>query len=447
MYFEKFKIIALSSITASMLLLSGCGSSSSSSSSSSSDSSSSNSSSSSSSSSSSTAADTTAPVFTSSAAVNVVENGTLNHTVVATDANTVTYSIEGSAPGFAINATTGLLTFTAPAVDSDTASQVNVKAQDTAGNMQTQLITVTVTEAGDITNRVIMPLDTVGSFEKSDGNLTVTNIRTGFVWEDTNSNENNSTFVQAQAHCESLKTSNFAGKNNWRLPTRADLFKLANYNNANPNVYSDDTFSNRVGGAYWTSEEINATTAWTVSYAGVGDFKVSKTLVAGAPITSAYVRCVSGDHQPARFDGNYTAITRIDLDTDLEWHTHRHDNLVAPISNGEYPEGNFTTAQATCATYGYRLPTINELRSIVDYESTAIFGDLTVVIGGTTFDSGAEENGFDAIVWTSTENIEGSIRAMYISPNEILDTAVDKNLTFGPGTPDPIRTICVQPRL
>ena len=97
-----------------------------------------------------------APVFTSPATFTVPENGTAVGTIVATDADSpsVTYSLVagGDAARFAINATTGALTFAAapdfeaPAdAGADNVYNLTVQASDGALNT-TQAVTVTVTD-------------------------------------------------------------------------------------------------------------------------------------------------------------------------------------------------------------------------------------------------------------------------------------------------------------
>ncbi len=108
-----------------------------------------------------------APVFTSTlggptAAFSVGDNGTAVTTVTATDVDasaTQTYSISGGADQalFAINATTGVLTFIgAPNFEApgdagtDNIYDVIVQVSDGLGGIDTQAIAVTVTDANDI---------------------------------------------------------------------------------------------------------------------------------------------------------------------------------------------------------------------------------------------------------------------------------------------------------
>ena len=120
-----------------------------------------------------------APVITSdgggdSANVNVVENTTAVTTVTATDANadTLTYSIIGGADQalFDIDANTGALTFkTAPDfespadIDGDNVYVVTVEVADGRGGVDSQVISITVTDADEVA-----PVVTVNSISTSD---------------------------------------------------------------------------------------------------------------------------------------------------------------------------------------------------------------------------------------------------------------------------------------
>ncbi len=116
---------------------------------------------------------TNAPVITSNgggvnAATNVVENRTAVTTVVATDADlgdSRTFSLAGGADAakFAINATTGALSFiTAPNFEAptdlggDNVYDVIVKVTDAAGLSDTQALAVTVTDVAENTNAPVI---------------------------------------------------------------------------------------------------------------------------------------------------------------------------------------------------------------------------------------------------------------------------------------------------
>lgn len=101
--------------------------------------------------------DRTGPSFTSSAAIDANENQTSVVTVTATDANSVTYSLNGGADAAKFSITSGgVLTFVAaPNRESPTDSGTNnvydviVKATDAFGNTSSQNIAVTVADVNE----------------------------------------------------------------------------------------------------------------------------------------------------------------------------------------------------------------------------------------------------------------------------------------------------------
>ena len=98
-----------------------------------------------------------APVFTSSATATVVENQTTAITLVATDEQTIAYSISGTdASLFGVNSSSGVVTFaSAPDYESPTDSDTNnvytftATATDTKGLATTQAVSITVTDTDD----------------------------------------------------------------------------------------------------------------------------------------------------------------------------------------------------------------------------------------------------------------------------------------------------------
>ncbi|HEX2555328.1 MAG TPA: hypothetical protein VHL98_16635 [Microvirga sp.] len=123
-----------------------------------------------------------APVFTSSAAPGVFENGTAVATLTATDqeGNSIQYSITGGADAgkFSVNATTGALSFaSAPDfevpgdADSDNVYDVQVTANDGTNNtVQTLAVTVAnVNEAPEGTSQTVTAIeDQVRTFSAAD---------------------------------------------------------------------------------------------------------------------------------------------------------------------------------------------------------------------------------------------------------------------------------------
>ncbi|MBT4123099.1 MAG: hypothetical protein HOE35_04115 [Candidatus Ruthia sp.] len=98
-----------------------------------------------------------APVFTSSTTASITENTAIAITLVATDVQTITYSIAGTdAADFSINSSTGVVSFSptpdyeAPA-DSDTNNTYlfTATATDTKGLATTQSVVISVTDVAE----------------------------------------------------------------------------------------------------------------------------------------------------------------------------------------------------------------------------------------------------------------------------------------------------------
>ena len=128
-----------------------------------------------------------APVFTSATAINVAENGTSVVTVQATDADndTVAYTITGGADAslFAINSSTGVLTF-------NSAPNYEIPGDAGANNIYDITVTATDTNAGATTQNIAITVTDVAS--EVSGNQ-VFSVIDGYVigssvWQDLNGN-------------------------------------------------------------------------------------------------------------------------------------------------------------------------------------------------------------------------------------------------------------------
>ncbi len=296
--------------------------------------------------------------------------------------------------------------FTAQTVNSDETFSVIVTATDEANNSATKNIIVRVKDKG-IENRAIMPEKNGREFrDRGDG--TVVNTHTSFLWQkDASAGKS---WSIAKGYCDGL---NLGGVTTWRLPTRMDLNKLINYTNFP--IGFDAGFSVDHKG-YWTNEEVNATSVWGIFFTGSGGDK--KILKARADI---FTRCVSGEHKEASFSGDHNDTKRDDLDTNFEWDITK-------------TSGSFLEAQNSCETLGYRLPTFNELLSIVEFDPRTVLGYEVDIDLGATVSSASIEKGFGRNMWTSTEyeeNLVDKIKVLYVTKAEISDGGIEKNATAG----------------
>ena len=115
------------------------------------------------------------------------------------------------------------------------------------------------------------------------GDDTVTDVKTGLMWQQTTSSKMN--WEDAIKYCESLSQAGFS---DWRLPIREELRSIVNYNKYNPAI---DTvfFPETMSAFYWSSTSNAYTTgyAWGVRfYYGDG--------INSAKDSSYFVRAVRG---------------------------------------------------------------------------------------------------------------------------------------------------------
>jgi len=188
---------------------------------------------------------------------------------------------------------------------------------------------------------------------------------TGLIWENKTDDgtihdkDNTYNWYDAQdVFIATLNNDNFGGHSDWRLPTIMELSFLVDRDKYGPSI-NTTYFPNTVSSYYWssTTNAGDPSGAWDVNFNNGGGYDGSKSN------GTYYVRAVRGG-QCGSF-GNFVANgdgTVTDTDTGLMW-----QQATAP--------GAYTWQQAlsycenlTLAGYpDWRLPSVNELQSIVDY--------------------------------------------------------------------------------
>ncbi|HTZ18225.1 MAG TPA: DUF1566 domain-containing protein [Dissulfurispiraceae bacterium] len=156
------------------------------------------------------------------------------------------------------------------------------------------------------------------------GNGTVTDNNTGLMWQRCSMGQDSMTcsgpaltytWYQAPAAtgCGALNTANFAGHNDWRVPSKKELISIVDYSVWGPPI-NVKYFPNTIVGFYWTSTELasdpNKSNAWYTSFNYGSVYNTSKS--------GLYpVRCVRGDTTARTFTGNGDTVT--DNRTGLVW--------------------------------------------------------------------------------------------------------------------------------
>lgn len=214
-----------------------------------------------------------------------------------------------------------------------------------------------VTEPSDPTlarnfPRWSLPVDVSADNYQDNNDGTVTDKTTGLIWEKTIAtttfdNEN------AVAYCNGLA---LAGREDWRLPSRAELASLTNYKQKNP----ASTFPDMLGDAFWSSTLVkdDNDSGWFINF--------SLGLIETRDLAIDFrVRCVHADaNQTNDAPSSQYTVTNETVT----------DNFTGLVWQREIPDQIFTQAQAIAFCDGlvfagasdWRLPHVQELLSIID---------------------------------------------------------------------------------
>jgi hypothetical protein len=218
-----------------------------------------------------------------------------------------------------------------------------------------------------------------GELVVSADGLTVTDTITGLAWQRDGSGTragcsgsfNHCTTAEAQAYCASLT---LGGVSDWRLPTLTELGTIVDFTRTHPSI-DQTVFPSTPSGWFWTSTR----------YRGISGVDFYISFGDGTPgyCGDSYgsVRCVRGSrcYPPSRFVVLDGGLIR-DLVTELVWQQQASSTQMS-----------WADAQSYCSSSGFRLPTLKELGSLVDF----------TVASGPTIDNAFPNTG-KQVYWTST---------------------------------------------
>lgn len=196
---------------------------------------------------------------------------------------------------------------------------------------------------------------------------TISDLNTDLMWQQVPSSSDYN-WQEAVDYCDNLE---FAGYDDWRMPTVKELFSISDFNTGWPYLNTD--FFTLASGEiskdeqYWSSNYYVGVTVEGGSNSAFGVNHVTGHIKAyaaqaGGPVGGKYVRAVRGNTYGVNefVDNGDETIT--DNSTELMW--TQNDNQ----------EGiDWTTALAYAENFEYagysdwRLPNVKELQSIVDY--------------------------------------------------------------------------------
>jgi hypothetical protein len=189
-------------------------------------------------------------------------------------------------------------------------------------------------------------------------NDTVTDKKTGLVWQRQEPTPISTAYSFAKSYCEGLT---LAGADDWRLPTRIELLTILDYGQTqgviNKTVFPDGQLA--AGTIAWTSSLSLLQAKLTDRF--VVDLSLANVTISGNDQISNLYRCVRGG--PTTSPANRYAVTSgtaRDVRTGLTWQKAAFP--ATPLLDD---------AKAACASLaleggGWRLPTVRELVTLVD---------------------------------------------------------------------------------
>lgn len=228
------------------------------------------------------------------------------------------------------------------------------------------------------------------------GNDTVTDRVTGLMWQRTISLTTYGR-AEAQARCERLRAGTHA---DWRVPSAIELASILDFDKFESSIDAkyfpdsplDPKYQGPPRGSFATTSVAGMPpTGWLV------DFAFGEVLLDGERDRSVFVRCVRGPRAPVsdtsvgRYDLSTVGTAR-DTKTGLTW------QRVAPGVRRKLAE-----ARTYCATdaglpgSGWRLPTIKELLTLIDFSKPNKFR-----LDETVFNAPTDTGDSFSVFWSST---------------------------------------------
>jgi hypothetical protein len=206
------------------------------------------------------------------------------------------------------------------------------------------------------------------------------------------------TWPAARAYCPSLT---LAGHTDWRLPSETELLSLVDYGVASgvgkPANIDPVAFPGAPAATFWSSTPMqgNSSNAWYVGFNGSGT-------LTSAVNNQLAVRCVRGPAAIAEATSTrytVTAGTAYDMRTKLTW---QQGPAPAMYTWNDAEAFCSSTVSATFGGAGWRLPTVKELQSLIDYAqpSGATIDQVTFpATAAASFWSSTPVGGFSPSVW------------------------------------------------
>lgn len=308
------------------------------------------------------------------------------------DGDTLTFSIQNKPSWATFVTATGALSGTPASSDAGTYANIIITADDgNGGTASLAAFTIEVAPLAFIfrTGQTISYADyddgfylpgRAFSFSRDDASDIVTDNVSGLMWEDDTAVNSRDTW---QAGVDRCAASTLGGYDDWRMPEMFELMTLADYGNATSVLNS--VFVNRVETTSFSANE-NPDHSGFVYYMS---FDYGNTTYMDAT-GSTSTRCVRGAKQSR---GTFTRDDVNDIVTHVETGLQWQDNAVVDTNQYIWTGAvNYCNNLSLGGYTDWRLPSIKELESIIDYDPAH-----------SPVDS-AFQNGLTRGLWASTTN-------------------------------------------
>ena len=231
-----------------------------------------------------------------------------------------------------------------------------------------------------------LPPSPTGLSDNGDG--TVSDSATGLTWQQADPGGTALTWDNANAQCIALQ---LGGQNDWRLPTLAELNTLIDFNKSNP--ATANVLQTNVTLGYWSASSLAgaANNRWVVSFV-VGDQAAAQTT------STNHVRCVRGSGAVQTGTRFTTAASTVsDAWTQLTWQRTADPGTWSASGASSYCAGLVIEGST-----GWRLPTIVELRGLIDrsHDSPALDGTAFPAAPSAWFWASGSTGGSPSNVWS-----------------------------------------------
>jgi hypothetical protein len=341
------------------------------------------------------------------------ESQTITNTIQGTP---IYYSVLPALPsGLTLNTGNGVITGIPKTVQ--TATQYFITATNSAGSVTTTLsISIDLPPTVIAIPSGLLKTGQVTSYLAGDDGYYQTGSARNFTpagsstmyWQKCSGGQTNDTnctgtiqtynYTNAVAYCTNLTLGGLT----WRLPTLYELWNLVNYGKSDPSIETT-IFPNTIAGDYWSSTNNSANlTSYRIHSFASG----SQAQYFYAQTSSYYVRCISGPTASpyVYVDNQNGTITNSTLGLIWQKCSAGTDYLTACSGTASKLSWSDSVNYCEGLTLGgrsdWRLPNINELKTLSDYSKTT-----NPIFNTTYFPIGSISTTTNIGYWSSTSSI------------------------------------------